>query len=120
MKQLIYTIALTLACSFASASGKFIFKPEHNYTKKTDQVEIGVAIHQKVVGPIYWTNWTGGSYSDNAGKDAKEFQNFSFKNGLMIQPLAKLQVEVGHEYSKDLKSTYNENVGYLKIAAQMW
>lgn len=121
MKKTIFTILMTLLLSvLANASGKFIFKPEYNNTKEIWTNEMGLSVHQKLVGPLFWTNWTGVSVVDSDTKLQKDFKDFTFKNGIMIQPLDKLQIEVGHEFNKDLKTSYYQNLSYLKISAQLW
>lgn len=111
---------LLLISSTCFGSGKFIFKPEYNQTKDIWSQTVGISIHQKIFGPLFYTNWTGVSVDDSEMKMHKEFKDFSFKNGLMIQPIDRLQVEVGHEYQKDLKSDYYQNLAYLRFAAQLW
>lgn len=102
------------------ASGKFIFKPEQNYTKKTTDIVMGLSIYQKVLGPLYVTNWSGVTFNQKADQGASEFTDATFRAGVGIQPLDKLQVEVGYEWQKNLINHFGQDIGYLKIAAQLW
>jgi len=118
MKSLIFSIAL-LFSTVSFASGKFIFSPEQSLTKDTYSVGMGLSIFQKVLPGTFFTNYTGASVMQPKGEHY-DFQDFTFKNGVAIQPLDALMLEVGHEYTSNLKTDFYENKMYLKIAAQIW
>lgn len=120
MKAFIMFCMALVFSTVSFASGKFIFKPEQNYTKKTTDIEMGVSIHQKVLGPLYVTNWSGVTFAQKKEQGESEFTDADFKVGVGIQPIDKLQVEVGYEWQKNLISHYGQDIGYLKIGAQLW
>ena len=122
MKKFIYTLLITLAFScMASASGKFMFKPERNMTKGTSSVEMGLSIYENILAKkLFLNHYTGLVTVADKETSFYDMNDFVFKNGLVVQPMDLLQIEVGHEWHKNLKSSYQENIGYFKVSTQLW
>lgn len=117
MKSLM--IILVLASTTAMASGKFIFMPKKNFTKDVNLVEMGFSVYQPILAKkLFLNHYTSLSTVDN--KRYYQMSDFSFKNGLVLQPMDLLQFEVGHEYKKNMISKYNENIGFMKVSTQLW
>jgi hypothetical protein len=123
MKKFIYTliIAIVFAATKAGASGKFILSPEKNLTKGTHSIEMGLAIYENLMAKkLFLNHYSGIVTAENDVKSFYEAKSFSFKNGLVFQPVNVLQFEIGHEWHKDMKSDYAENIGYMKVSSQLW
>lgn len=122
MKKFIFTFIIAVVFSSLSlASGKFMFKPEKNMTKETHTIEMGVSIYENLIAKrVFLNHYTGLTTAEDSSKPFYEAQDFTFKNGLVLQPVDMLQFEVGHEWHKNLKSQYTENIGYMKVSAQLW
>lgn len=122
MKKFIFTFIIAVVFSSMSlASGKFIFSPEKNMTKGTHTIEMGLAVYESLVAKkLFLNHYSGIVTAENDVKSFYEAKSFSFKNGLVFQPINVLQFEVGHEWHKDMKSEYAENIGYMKVSSQLW
>jgi hypothetical protein len=119
MKKILL-IAIMLASTTALASGKFIFGHAQDMKTKQNEVELGLSVHQKLLGDFYFTNWTGIQATPEPNGLEHDFTDLSFKNGVMYQPMSKLQIEMGIDYAKNVDTKVSNKELYLKVGTQLW
>lgn len=119
MKSLLLVIMM-LVSTTASASGKFSFGYSHDIDHKDNEVELGLSVYQKVLGPFYLNSWSGLSAVPLANGFEHDFQNLTLKNGLVFQPVGQLQVETGFEFNKNVDTKFENKELYLKVSTQIW
>lgn len=123
MRFVLIILALFLVSFTTMAKGKFMFEPYANQTTHQDGLKLGLAVNEKIMGPVQWNNFTGMGMDKEAGLEHTA-QWLVFRNGIVFTTPTPLQVELGVSFNKG-KDHFGkwqawEQITYLKLSVDLW
>lgn len=111
MNKMIALMAFFIA-STAGASGKIQYLHKFNVRNSQQSPAVGISIWEPLVGPLHYSQWTGG------GWDAKEGKNFiASKHGLGVQ-ISRLSF--GAEYGLEHSAGTVDHSVTAKVGFKLW
>lgn len=120
MKHLMIVLLLALVPQLSFAGGSLSLEPYYNHHTNKNGMKGGISMYQHLFkSPVFVTGYAGMGTDAEMGFSSTE-QWKSAKVGVGIQPLNRLQVEMGEQWNTNADYSFKENITYMKASLQLW
>ena len=124
MKTVLVCLFAMLVSMSAEASGKFIFIPRYKFSQEKVTPVVGLAIYEKVYGPVFSNLWVGVASDSFA---THQETAYTIKNTFEVHPMSAITLGLGGEVSLVDHDALKENSAkswrgevHGKVAVKLW
>jgi len=119
LATLIFTTAFFLSHATAKAEGHLILSPYNNSSQKEDGMGVGLALKEKLVGPLFFEHATVLGMKRTEGMHST-MNAFESRTALGLKAFDWFYLSGGYMAEKVRKQDETDHITYMSLDAKLW